>query len=247
MAPGTVQPAPDCALNAKNLFWHCDAVVFDLDGTLAQTLEGLHLALNEALRAHGYAPVPRDLVRASMHGGFLTSVQAALGGTRAAPAGAGHEAGIVATYRARYRELMSAHSVVYPQVREVLAAQRHRGARLAVCSNRDEDLVHELLRALDLQEAFDTIVGMSQGLEPKPHPRLLLRSLQALGVTPARAVMVGDSAADKGCAVAAGVPLLVFDGGYGADALGPDTGTARFASYRELLDLAVISRPTGHG
>ena len=231
-------------MNAKALFWHCEAVVFDLDGTLVQTLEGLHLALNEALQAHGLAPVARELVRESMHGGFVTSVQAAMRCIQASPPGKEHEADIVAAYRARYRELMLTHSAVYPQVHDVLDAQRHRGARLAVCTNRDEYLVHELLDRLDLSGAFDAVVGMSEGLEPKPHPRLLLRSLQALGVAPARALMVGDSAADLGCAAAASVPILLFEGGYGAAELRSGDCIAGFASYRELLDLAEDPRPT---
>lgn len=64
---------------------------------------------------------------------------------------------------------------------------------------------------------------------------MLLRSLQALDIAPGHALMVGDSAADVVCADAAGVPCLVFDGGYGADSLPPVARYARFASYDELL------------
>jgi phosphoglycolate phosphatase len=217
---------------ALALFWRCDAVVFDLDGTLVQTLDGLHQALNEALCAHGFAPVSANLVRGSMHGGFLGSVRAALEGRTVVQR---HQVLVLETYRARYRELMLSRSLVYAQVRDVLQAQQARGCRLAVCSNRDESLAIELLQGVGLRGAFDAIVGLRAGSEPKPKPDLLLRSLRELGVVASRALMVGDSAADVGCAAAVGVPCLVFEGGYGADNLGPSVTSTRFSSYQELL------------
>lgn len=219
-------------MNTRALFWHCDAVVFDLDGTLVQSLDGLHLALNEALGLHGFSPVLPDLVRASMHSGFAGSVKAALQGV---PDAGKHEPAVLAAYRSRYRELMVARSAVYPAVREVVQAQQARGCRLAVCTNRDESLAHELLQGLGLSACFGAIVGLRKDDEPKPHPSLLLRSLQILGIPPGSALMVGDSAADVGCAAAADVPCLVFDGGYGADGLQPRADNARFSSYEQLL------------
>ena len=207
-------------------------MVFDLDGTLVQTLDGLHLALNDALVSQGLTSVAPELVRSSMHTGFAGSVQAAL---RAVPDAQRHRAALLAAYRARYRETMVAQSAVYPGVHEVLQAQRARGCKLAVCTNRDEPLALELLEGLGLDVYFNALIGLRDDDEPKPHPGLLLRSLAALDIPPGRALMVGDSAADAGCADAAGVPCLVFDGGYGADALPPAARYARFASYGELL------------
>lgn len=207
-------------------------MVFDLDGTLVQTLDGLHLALNDALVSQGLTSVAPDLVRSSMHTGFAGSVQAAL---RAVPDAQRHRAALLAAYRARYRETMVAQSAVYPGVHEVLQAQRARGCKLAVCTNRDEPVAMELLEGLGLDVYFNALIGLRDDDEPKPHPGLLLRSLKALNIAPGHALMVGDSAADAGCADAAGVPCLVFDGGYGADSLPPAARYARFASYGELL------------
>ena len=97
----------------------------------------------------------------------------------------------------------------------------------------------ELLQGVGLRGAFDAIVGLREGSEPKPKPDLLLRSLRELGVVASRSLMVGDSAADVGCAAAVGVPCLVFEGGYGADSLGPSVTITRFSSYQELL----LARP----
>lgn len=225
-------------MNTHALFWRCDAVVFDLDGTLAQTLHGLHQALNDVLGTHGFALVSPDLVRSSMHAGFASSVQAAV---QALPNASQHRAALLAAYRARYREMMVAQSAAYPDVHEVLQAQRARGCKLAVCTNRDEPLALELLQGLGLDVYFSAIVGLRVGDEPKPHPGLLLRSLQALDTAPGLALMVGDSAADMGCAAAAGVRSLLFDGGYGANALPAGEHHTRFSGYRQLLQTQALS------
>ncbi len=224
-------------MNAHTLFWQRDAVVFDLDGTLVQTLDGLHQTLNDVLGEHGFASVTPELVRTSMHSGFGGSVQAAL---QNVPNAERHEAALLMAFRTRYRERMVARSAAYPAVRDVMEAQRARGCRLAVCTNRDESLAHELLRGLGLHGYFKAIVGLREGDPPKPHPALLLRALQVLEIDPASApdsaLMVGDSAADTGCAEAMDVPCLVFDGGYGIDGLPPSAGIARFFSYGQLLN-----------
>jgi hypothetical protein len=95
------------AVSTRALFWRCDAVVFDLDGTLLQTLHGLHQALNDVLGIHGFAVVSPELVRSSMHTGFAGSVQAAL---QAVPNATRHHAALLTAYRERYRETMVAQS-----------------------------------------------------------------------------------------------------------------------------------------
>lgn len=214
------------------MFWRCDAAVFDLDGTLVDTLDGLHAALNEALLGHGAAPVDRQCVRRSMHGGFEATVRSALERSHGAEQRAD---GVLCAYRARYRSLMVDRSVAYRSVREVLEHQRARGCRLGVCTNRDEPLAVELLEGLGLRPLFDVVVGLRAGVEAKPHPRMLLHALQALSTAPATGLMVGDSEVDVACAAAAGVPCVVFSGGYGAEALAAAGRVRRFDSYASLL------------
>ncbi len=215
------------------LFWSRRAVVFDLDGTLLDTLDGLHLALNDALREHRLAPISRHEVRRSMHGGFEASVRAALPG---GPLDPGRESAVLASYRARYRQVMLACTTTYPAVQEVLESLRVRGRRLAVCTNRDESLALELLEGLGLRSHFGAVVGLREGVEPKPHAGPLLSCLRSSGTAADEALLVGDSAVDVACAAAAGVPCLLFEGGYGADALEPGAGIARFPSFGALLE-----------
>lgn len=219
-------------MTPAGLFWRCRAAVFDLDGTLVDTLDGLHVALNEALAAFDAPPVDLPGVRQAMHGGFEATVRSLAG---RGPAAQQHAPGILRAYRANYRRVMLQRSRPYPSVQDVLEQQKQRGCRLAVCTNRDESLAEELLDGLGLRPWFDAVVGLREGVEAKPHPRMLHNVLQALAVSPSSALMVGDSQADVACARAAGVPCLVFDGGYGAEGLQDVPGVGRFASYPALL------------
>lgn len=88
-----------------------------------------------------------------------------------------------------------------------------------MCTKRDEPLALELLQGLGLDVHHSAVVGLRDGDEPKPHTGLLLRRRQAPNPFPGHALMAGDSAADMGCAAAAGVRSLLVDGGYGAHAL----------------------------
>lgn len=219
-------------MTAAQLFWSCSAAIFDLDGTLVDTLDGLHEALNAALREHGFASVGRGQVRRSMHGGFEASVRAAL---QDEPGDDARGAAVLASYRTHYLASMLQHSRAYPAVREVLDGQRARGCRLAVCTNRDEPIALALLEGLGLRSFFEVVVGLSPGIEPKPHPRALRLALQGLAVGPGDALMVGDSNVDAVCAAAAGVRCLIFEGGYGAGGIDAGTVIGRFSSYAPML------------
>jgi HAD superfamily hydrolase (TIGR01509 family) len=131
--------------------------------------------------------------------------------------------------------VMTQRTTVYPGVREVLARHRARNCRLAVCTNRDEPLALELLEGLGLLSCFDLVVGLRDGVEPKPHPRMLLSALEGLGTPPHEALMVGDSEVDMLCAAAAGVPCLLFSSGYGGDRLPASGAPKRFTTYTSLM------------
>jgi phosphoglycolate phosphatase len=219
-------------VTAARLFWSCSAAIFDLDGTLVDTLDGLHESLNAALREHGLSSVSRAQVRRSMHGGFEASVRAAL---HDEPGTDARRAAVLDSYRAHYLASMLQRSEVYPTVRDVLDGQRARGCRLAVCTNRDEPVALALLEGLGLRAFFEVVVGLRPGIEPKPHPRTLQLALQRLAAGPDEALMVGDSSVDAACAASAGVPCLLYTGGYGAGSVAAGTVSGRFSSYASML------------
>jgi len=187
--------------------------VFDLDGTLVDTLVDLTVSLNMALYDHGLPPVSRDLVRESLHGGFEASVNAALAAASAPP---DRFEPLLASYQRRYRAISGKLARTYRGVPEFLTGLRRRGARLAVCSNKAEGEARSLLAFMGLGTFFEAVVGADTCGARKPHPAPLLRAIEMLGGEPGLAVFTGDSDVDLECAQAAGVDCVFFGGGYGS-------------------------------
>lgn len=194
------------------------ALVFDLDGTLVDTIPDLTVTLNRALAELGLAEVGSDLVAESLHGGLEGSVDAALkrqaaDGLRAVdPTLRGK---LLRRYEYHYALNVSESSRAFADVEEVLARLRRQGAALAVCTNKSQVLSERLLSNLGLLSYFDAVIGAAPRRPRKPAPQPLWEALQRLGGEPARAVLVGDSWVDVHCAQAAGVACLIHGNGYG--------------------------------
>ena len=125
-----------------------------------------------------------------------------------------------------YRGHLSVLSAPYPSVVETLQSLKAEGARLAVVTNKLALFTEPLLEELDLSRHFDAIVSGDTAANPKPAADPARFACEALGVAPVDALFVGDSAADVGCARAAGCPVVVVRDGYNhgtpADELGAD-------------------------
>lgn len=225
-------------MNAAALLWSRRGLVFDLDGTLVDTLPDLTASLNHALRELGLETVTPALVSRSLHGGLEGSAVAALA-TQDVPGGADRALpALLSLYGKRYAAACAQLSRPYPGVREVLAQLQHDGVPMSVCTNKTEAQALQLLGALDLLHRFDGVVGADTCGRRKPHPEPLQRALALLGVPAAQALLVGDSEVDRDCAQAAGIALLAFEGGYGEWA--PQV-QPRFADWTALL--AARARP----
>jgi phosphoglycolate phosphatase len=199
-------------MNAAALFWSRRWRVFDLDGTLVDTLPDLAGALNQALRESRLPAVPAPLVRASLHAGLEGSVAAALVYLNAPAEMRGL---VLARYRRHYDLGLALRSAPYPGVARLLAAVAARREPMAICTNKPQRQAEALLSALGLNHHFAVVVGADTCSERKPHPLPLLHALRRLGGPPEEALFVGDSEVDAACAAAAGVPHLWFAGGYG--------------------------------
>lgn len=209
------------------------ALIFDLDGTLVDTVEDLAASMNHALVAAGLAPVPTAEVRHLVgHGarrmlmrGFLVS--------------AGREAqegeldAAMTHFLDYYHDNIAAHSRPFAHVVEVIEGFRARGARAAICTNKREALARHLMETLDLAALFDVIVGADTTHAAKPDPAPVLLCLEKTRAK--RAVFLGDSDTDIRAAAAAGLPCLVADFGYGPVTLAGQA--TAFSSYREAVPL----------
>lgn len=207
------------------------AMVFDLDGTLVDTLNDLWRGLNMALDQHGLAPVPREVVLANVHLGLEGTARAALSGAGVQASRIGQ---VVDSYQRIYRDTAHAGSSLYPGVRTFLDACARHGLAMAVCTNKATDDARELLSVLKIADFFGVVTGIDACGFAKPHPAPLLLTLAGLGCAPEEAVFIGDSVVDARCATAAGVAFLLHESGYGAhDALAFGCAGS-FHSYREL-------------
>lgn len=185
------------------------AVIFDLDGTLADTVLDLAAALNVTLAGLGLPPHAPETVRTMVGGGLdmlldrgLTAHGASLDVEARAKAGAA----MLAAYAASPAE----RSCLYPGAADALAALRGDRLALGVCTNKPHAIAVGLLATLGVAEAFGAIQGSASEFPKKPHPASLLAVVERLGVKPERAVMVGDSGIDVATARAASLGGIVL-------------------------------------
>lgn len=217
------------------------AVVFDLDGTLCDSLPDIGQALNGTLVAAGLAPLDRAVVATMVGGGAGTLIERALRHHGQAH-GAVRINALLDDFLVRYRARPCAKTVLYEGAREVLEGLQARGLKLGICTNKPADLTDLVLDALGIRPLFGSVVAASKALPPKPAPDMLLAVLAGLAVPPQCALMVGDSAADLGVARAAGVACILLEHGYSAEpvrSLGADAVYPDFNSLKAALERAV--------
>lgn len=214
------------------------AAVFDLDGTLADTAPDIAAALNTALASIGEPPLGLEQVKRMVGGGARVLVERALAvsgkiGDQAAIERA-HQGFVVAYGAEPCRD-----SALYDGALAEIETLRARGWRIGVCTNKPHALAVALVGALDVAPLIDVILGGNPRHTLKPDPGMLAAVLADLGVDATRAVMIGDSAADVGCARALGVASVVLAHGYGdrpAAELGADVVNPGFHGLADLLD-----------
>lgn len=200
------------------------AVVFDLDGTLIDSVGDISDVLNHVLVERGLKPLDEPTVATMVGGGARLLIERALARLeveRTEPVVAElHE-----RFEARYLKIGGGRSDVYPGGRELIAELRQQGILLAICTNKPEAVAIGVVEALSLRDDFPVVIGETPARPRKPHPAMVEAALSALGVGSADAVMIGDTPADIDGAKAAGVSTVAVSYGYGtvkADALGAD-------------------------
>src|SRR5712691_4944964 len=209
-------------------------LVFDLDGTLVDSVPDLTNTLNKVLLEHGYAPLTRAEVAPMVGDGVPALV--ARGDAEAAEA--------LPRYIALYEANAIALTRPYPGVRETLAELHRRGYRTAVCTNKLQQATMAVLEGLDLAGLFDGIAGGDRYPVRKPDPGHLLGLVSELGGSAGHAVMIGDSENDAAVAHAASVPLVLMRYGYARvapETLGADAVLDHFAELPAALERLGLS------
>ncbi|MBQ4332205.1 MAG: HAD-IIIA family hydrolase [Clostridia bacterium] len=185
------------------------AVIFDLDGTLLNTLGDLTAAVNHALAAHGFLTRTEAQVRTYVGDGVRELI------ARACPPDTDPDtqASVLAAYLPYYAAHHADRTVPYDGVLDLLASLRAAGYRLAVVSNKHDAGVQALC-ARFFGEYLDVVVGADGSRPLKPAPDGILYALSRLGIAPEHAWYVGDSAVDVVTARAAGVRSVAVTWGF---------------------------------
>ena len=196
--------------------------VFDLDGTLVDSLADLSLSVNWILAREGFSPVSDETVRRAVGNGARNLLARCFAATVAAADGAGKPVPddtamdrILEAYRAHYDAHCAEHTALYPGMREWLDFLAAKGRSLAVLTNKPENATRLLLRALGIERFFAVIAGPESFGALKPDPAGLEAIMQAVGAGRKDTVMVGDSSVDVETARNAAVAVCAITGGLG--------------------------------
>ena len=185
-----------------------NAFLFDLDGTLVDSIPDLTRAINLLRNELGLADVSSDQVRTYVGDGVGLLLRRAL-----------PEDLFSADHRARFMEIYTEHltdeTIVYPGIFEFL--QMHRDKPMAVVTNKPQNLAGIIVERLGLAPFFSEVIGAELALQRKPHPDMVHHALKRLGCVPEQTVLLGDHHVDLRAAHAARAKSCFCAWGLGHD------------------------------
>ncbi len=210
-----------------------DTVIFDLDGTLLNTLDDLCDSVNYALRGAGMPERSLDEIRRFVGNGVQRLMELAV------PEGMENPE-FEAVFRV-FKEHYSVHcndkTGPYPQIMELLEALQKQGYKMAIVSNKFHDGVQEL-RKLYFGEYLTVARGQKEGIRKKPAPDMVMEALKELGSSVETSVYVGDSEVDIATAANSGMDCIVVAWGFRTREEQKRAGGKIFAdSPLDILDL----------
>lgn len=211
-------------------------IIFDLDGTLINTLVDLKNSVNYALEQKGYPTVSLEHIRRSIGNGVAKLVE------RSIPNGSENpdykEA--LAIFTEHYSKNYKVETVPYDGIIDVLEGLKREGMILAVCTNKIQAVAEELIH-LYFGDRFDFIQGDMVGVERKPHPAMINRILESLNIKREDAFYIGDTEVDEQTAVNSKLDYVLVSYGYRTneeqDKLTPNAKIVN--NPQELLDFIV--------
>jgi len=187
-------------------------VLFDLDGTLADSAPDLAGAVNACLIARGRPPLPLDVLRPWASHGARGLIGQAFG---LKPGDAGYE-DLRVEFVDRYESALCRHTTLFPGIEHMLGALEQAGLRWGIVTNKVARLTTPLVRLLGLDERAACVVSGDTAARPKPDPAPIAYALDACGCPPEAGVYVGDDERDIQAGRAAGVRTIAAAYGYSA-------------------------------
>ena len=184
-----------------------NAIIFDLDGTLADSTDCVVQSAHGVAAAAGLPSVSDEDIRTRI-GEPLAPMLAALYGAKATQLDE-----LVAAYSVEYVRLTGTMERPFEGSIPLLQALRDQGWKLAIATGKGQRGADNATQRMGLAPYFDSIHGIVPGTPGKPHPAVLQRALDALGVAPGDAIMIGDTTFDMDMAAALGVDAVAVDWG----------------------------------
>jgi phosphoglycolate phosphatase len=202
-------------------------VVFDLDGTLADTSDDLLAAANACFQGLGQGDLldARDAFTAFQGGRAMLR----LGFQRLGKVDEAEVDRLYPVLLAAYGDAIDTHTRLYPGVVAALEALRQDGIALSICTNKPEGLAETLVQRLGIRPMFGALVGADTLTVRKPDPAPLIEALRRVGGSPGRALLVGDTKTDRQTGRAAAVPVALVT-------FGPEGRAVSRLSPEALLD-----------
>jgi len=209
-------------------------VLFDLDGTLADTAPDLAYALNLLRRQHGMADMPFEEIRPAASHGSIALLKV---GFQSAPGDEGFEE-LRTAYLDLYEANINTHTTLFPGMAEILDEIEARQLNWGVVTNKPAWLTEPLLEALGIRQRAACVISGDSLPERKPHPAPLLHACQLAGSQAAECIYIGDAERDIVAGHAAGMTTLIAMFGYLSEADQPDNWPAdgRIQQPGEILD-----------
>ena len=206
------------------------AVIFDLDGTLIDSMPDIHATANRVFAAMGFAALSLPEVQAHVGKGLPNLVARLLehhGQTAAGPL-------LTATIARFETEYATAHSLTtpYPGVPQALTTLAAAGAALGLCTNKPLTPAKAILQTLGLAPRFAALLGGDSLATRKPDPEHLLATARLMGRR--EVIFVGDSEVDAETAKSANLPFLLFTEGYRKTPVHEIAHTAAFSDWSSL-------------
>ena len=184
-------------------------IIFDLDGTIINTLIDLKNSLNHALFLHNLPPRTLEQTRKAIGNGVSKLIE------RSIPESIGKEEQkiMLQEFREHYLVHAADSTLPYDGVFNLLIKLKNDGYKLAVCTNKLQEAAEQLVNKM-YPNLFDIIVGDQEGLRKKPEPDMVKLVLSKLNVSKKDALYIGDSEVDKQTAVNSGIDYIVETYGY---------------------------------
>ncbi len=215
-------------MNNKKLF------IFDLDGTLIDSLEDLKHSVNHAFSTMDLPEQSSDQVRMAIGNGALRLIEELL------PENAQHlKDEAFNLFLMHYNEHCSERTVIYEGVREYLTQlSENPKVHIALLTNKPEEPTRIILDKLNLACHFELVIGGDTLPTRKPNPSGIIHAMNHFKITEEHTIMIGDSLPDIAAAKGANVRSIGISGGFGADEFNPNV---RINSFKEINELQLLS------